>query len=204
MKKLHRRTGVLCLHSMNLRDEILYEHSRRQVNKIADWIGNDKRRFCMLMRLLLHGDFRVTQRSAWVMSECAERYPALVAPWLKQLLRRAEEAGVHVAVRRNVFRILQWVEIPQSMLGHVVSHCFDYLVSEDETIAVRVYSMMILLRASQSEPDLGNELHAAIEQMLPNAGAAIQARAKMVLKKLDKEATRDIVGSRVTRELARQ
>ncbi len=172
---------------MNLETEILYEHSRRQVNKIADWVGNDKRRFGELMNLLLHGDYRLTQRSAWVVSECAQRHPGLITPWFKQLWARAEEAGVHIAVRRNVLRILERTEIPNALLGRVVSRCFDYLNSENETIAVRVYSMMILLHASHCEPELRNELRAAIETMLPNAGPAVRARARMVLKKLDKE-----------------
>ncbi len=174
---------------MDLEAAILYEHSRRQVNKIADWVGNDRRRFKELVGLLLHGDDRVTQRSAWVVSECVCRHPELITPWFRQLLARAEKPGIHIAVRRNVLRILEFIEIPKAVLGHVVSRCFDYLMSEDETIAVRVYSMMILLRASLSEPDLRNELRATIETMLPHAGPAIQARAKMVLKKLDRSST---------------
>lgn len=171
---------------MDLEAAILYEHSRRQVDKIADWIGNDKRRFKELMDLLLHGEYRMTQRSAWVVSACAERHPELITPWLKRMVARSEEPGIHVAVKRNVLGILECAEIPKSLLGHVVSRCFDYLTSEDEAIAVRAYSMMILLRASQSEPDLENELRAAVETMLPHAGPAIRARARMVLKKLDR------------------
>ncbi len=186
---------------MELVSEILYEHSRRQVNKIAGWIGNDKRRFSKLMNLLLHGDYRLTQRAAWVVCECVGRHPELIAPWLTQLLARAEEPGVHIAVRRNVLHMLECADIPESILGHVVSQCFDYLVSEGETIAVRVYSMMILLRASRSEPDLKNELRATIEQMLPNAGPALRARAKMVLKKLEKETAPPPMRSRARSEL---
>lgn len=90
-------------------------------------------------------------------------------------------------MKRNVVRILQFVEIPASLLGTVVSLCFSYLGSPDAPIAVRALSMTVLLNASQHEPDLRNELQSMIEQMLPNAGPAIQARAKHVLKQIDKK-----------------
>lgn len=171
---------------MDLKSEILYEHSRRQVEKIARWIGADKRRFRELMELFLHGEYRVTQRAAWIINKCAEKHPRFISPWLKQMIAKSEELGVHIAVKRNVLRILEGIDIPKSLLGTVVSRCFDYLASDDEAIAVRVYAMEIILHAAQEEPDLRKELQASIEQMLIRAGPAIRARARRVLKRLDK------------------
>jgi hypothetical protein len=172
---------------MNLRDEILKEHSKRQALKIAAWIGPDKRRFKQLMELFLEGEYRVTQRSAWIVGCCADRYPFLIAPWLGAMIKRMQDPGVHGAVKRNVVRILQFVEIPKQLLGSVVSLCFDYLASADEAIGVRALSMTVLLNASEKEPELRKELQSSIEQMLPNAGPAIQARARHVLKQIDKK-----------------
>jgi hypothetical protein len=169
---------------MNLENEILREHSKRQVVKIAEWIGNDKRRFGQLMNLFLHGDYRTAQRSAWVVSCCGERHPQLVTPWLKAMIDRMQESGVHIAVKRNVFRILECIDIPESLLGTVVSACTRELESVDSAIAVKAYSMTILLNVAQKEPVLKHELQALIEQSLPNAGAGIRARATRVLNTL--------------------
>ncbi len=171
---------------MDLETEILERHSKQQVLRIVSWIGSDKRRFRQLMNLFLHGEYRVTQWAAWVISNCADKHPRLIIPWLTPLFKRMEEPGVHVAVKRNVLHILEWVEIPKSLLGAVVSRCFEYLGSESEAIAVRVYSMAIILRVSKNEPELRNELRASIEQMLPNAGPAIRALARFVFKQLQK------------------
>lgn len=171
---------------MDLKAEILYEHSRRQVEKIADWIGPDKRRFNKLMKLFLKGEYRVTQRSAWLIGECAERHPHLVTPWLSAIIKKMQEPGVHIAVKRNVLRLLSCTEIPPKLLGTVVSICFDELESPDSAIAVRVHAMSIVLNVARHEPDLRNELQTLIEQMLPNAGPAIRARAKRVLKQMDR------------------
>ncbi len=172
---------------MDLKTEILREHSKRQAVKIANWIGPDKRRFRELMELFLKGEYRVTQRSAWIVGCCADRYAFLIAPWLGAMIKRMQEPGAHPAVKRNVVRILQFVEIPDSLLGSVVTLCFKYLDSANEPIAVRVLSMTVLLNASQKEPELKNELKSMIEQMLPNAGPAICARARHVMKQIDKE-----------------
>jgi len=176
---------------MSLKDEILREHSKRQMTKIARWVGADKRRFRQLITQFLQGEYRVTQRSAWVISECAERHPELIGPWLKPMITKMDEPGVHIAVRRNVVRILSGIEIPKPLLGRVVSRCFAYLNDEGGAIAVRVHAMSVILNAGRGEPALQNELRGAIEQMSLNAGPAIRARARHVLEKLDKHRTKN-------------
>jgi hypothetical protein len=172
----------LLLHTMDLESEILKEHSRRQMVRIASWIGKDKKRFRQLMILFLRGEYRVTQRSAWIVNLCADRHPGLIRPYLKQMIGRMQEPGVHDAVKRNVIRILQFIEIPSALLGEVTTICFDYLASPNEPIAVRVFSMTVLANIAQKEPDLKRELQLSIEQQLTYGGAAFCARAKKVMK----------------------
>lgn len=171
---------------MDLEAEILKEHSKRQTVRIAGWIGPDKRRFDELMRLLLHGDRILTQRAAWILTYCYESHPQLVTPWLPDLLKKMQEPEVHDALRRNVVRLLSCADIPASMLGEVVSLCFEYLNAPDTPIAVRVHAMTVLQNAAEREPDLCHELRTSIELMLPYVGAAVRARAKMVMRKLDR------------------
>ncbi|MFH1230679.1 MAG: hypothetical protein V1709_04195 [Planctomycetota bacterium] len=173
------------LHRMDLEAEILREHSKHQAVGIARCIGADRRRFKKLMELFLHGEYRVTQRSAWIVSQCYEQHPCLITPWLPAMLKKMQEPGVHDAVKRNGVRILQCIEIPDSLLGTVVSLCFDYLNSVDAPIAVKAHSMTVLKRIAEREPGLKRELRDSIELMLPYARPAIHARARMVLKRLE-------------------
>lgn len=175
---------------MNLEAEILKEHSKRQAVKLANWIGSDKRRFKELMELFLHGEYRITQRSAWIVSLCYDRHPKLVNPWLPAMLKKMQEPGVHDAVKRNVVRILQFVDIPESLLGTVTTLCFDYLNSVDAPIAVKANSMTVLVNIAQREPDLKHELQAAIEQMLPFVGAALRVRCREAINRLERDRKR--------------
>ncbi|MBM2840584.1 MAG: hypothetical protein HW412_1112 [Bacteroidetes bacterium] len=55
---------------VNGESEILREHSKRQAVRIATWVGRDKKRFRQLIKLFLEGEYRVTQRSAWIVNSC--------------------------------------------------------------------------------------------------------------------------------------
>jgi hypothetical protein len=166
---------------MNLEAEILNEHSQRQMTSIARWIGNDAARFAQLMQLFLTGTPKIVQRSSWIVSICVEKYPPLAAPWLKKMMARAAEKNVHNAVRRNVVRLLQFVSIPKSLQGRAADLCFNFLSSVDAPVAVKAFSLTVLARIAEDEPDLLNEVKLLVEQMLPYSSAGIQARGKKIL-----------------------
>jgi hypothetical protein len=167
---------------MDLEQRLLREHSRRNAEQIASWVGGDTRRFHGLMRIFLRGGPLLAQRSAWVVSICAESHPALIPPYLRRMIARMLEPGMHDAVRRAVVRILQTVEIPPPLLGRVASVCFDQLSSAGAGVAVKVFAMTVLGRIAEGRPDLARELRIVIEQQLPFASAGFAARARMILK----------------------
>ena len=57
---------------MDLKTEIIKEHSKAQTLKIVHHIGSDQKRFDELVKLILENEKIVTQRAAWVMSNCIE------------------------------------------------------------------------------------------------------------------------------------
>ena len=121
---------------MDIKTELLKDHSRRTADRIVAWIGADAQRFRILMELFLKGEYLVTQRAATAVGICTDRYPALAGPYVGRMLARMEQPGVHIAVRRTVVRMLQHVEIPVGLLGRVATLCFAYLASPDSPVAV--------------------------------------------------------------------
>ncbi|MBI5020721.1 MAG: hypothetical protein HZB59_04740 [Ignavibacteriales bacterium] len=171
---------------MNLQSEILKEHSKRQVVKIARWIGSNPNRFKLLMDLFLNGEPIVTQRSAWIVGILGEKYPELIPPWLPAMLKKMQEPAVHCAVKRNVTRTLRYIEIPRKHLGKVVTICFDEIANPSSPVAIRAFSMYVLARIAKQEPAIINELRVTIEQLLPYAGGGLLACSRKVLKQIDK------------------
>lgn len=166
---------------MNLRQAIRAEHSKRQTEAIADHIGGDPERFAELMDIFFEGDYRTTQRASWPMNYCAERNPALVYPYLDKLLVLLADKSVHNAVRRNIARLLQFIEIPEQHRGEVYSLCVDVIDDDQEAVAVRAHALTIAANIADLEPDLYDELRLIVEKHIPHATAAFRARARRIL-----------------------
>jgi hypothetical protein len=170
---------------MNIESEIVREHSKRQCVRIATWIGTDKRRFKELIDLFLRGEYRITQRAAWIIKHCADEHAELVMPYIDRMIGRMVEASVHDAVKRNVLRILQDIEIPRRLAGKVATLCFEWLASAKEPVAVKVFSMSVLANIAKQEPDLKNEIRILIDQQMPMGSAGFKSRGKRVLRQLE-------------------
>jgi hypothetical protein len=168
---------------MDIKAELLKEHSKKQTTKIARYIGIDKELFADLMKLFLYGEYIVTQRAARCVNECVEKYPGLIHPYLKQIIGNLDR-HVHDAVRRNTLRILQLIELPESLFGIVTERCFQFLASKSEPVAVKVFAMQVLFNISEKEPGLKNELRLLIEEQMPYASAGFKARGTHILQAL--------------------
>ncbi len=167
---------------MNLRNEILKEHSKANTLQIAAWVGDDRERFGALLTLFLEDEYRVVQRVAWILNTIAEKHPALITPHLEVMIARMQEPGIPVAVKRNVIRMLQYMDMPESIHGPVMQVCFDWLADPRETVAVRCFSMTVLAKLARIYPEIVQELRIIIEDHLgsqPTAG--FKARARKVL-----------------------
>ena len=172
---------------MNLREAILKEHSKAQALKIADWVGNNETHFALLMHLFLKDEYRVVQRSAWIVSMVADRHPSLLHSHLNAMVKRMEEQNLPVAVKRNVIRILQDIPITKKLQGAIMDICFHFLSDPKEAIAVRCFSMTVLANLSKDHPEIKNELNTVVKSALeekPSAG--FRARARKILKEIDK------------------
>ncbi len=151
------------------------------MTKLVRWVGKDKARLKQVMQHFLQGDPFLSKKSAWVVGHCAEVHPELFGSWLKPMIKKMREPGADGAVKRNVVRILQFVDIPKSLQGIVANQCFQFLSAVDEPIAVRTFSITVIARIAKEEPALKKELELAVRQMLPYSTPAFRARAKMIL-----------------------
>src|SRR5215510_4015914 len=157
---------------MDIRQALMAIRSKRQATAIVEFIDDDARRFAELMKQVFAGENRLTQCAAGVMGYCVERRPELIKPYLPKLLDYLKRDDMHDAVKRNVVRLLQYVEIPRRLMGKVYAHCVDLVDDACEPVAVRI---------AKSEPDLMNELRLVVRKHLSHTTAAFHKRAREVL-----------------------
>ncbi len=170
---------------MTLRNDILKEHSKPHAEYLAKTIGADQEAFDDLVDLFLADEYRVTQRAAWVFRICADAHPWLLKKHLKSIIENLQNP-VHDAVKRNTLRILQFVQIPDDLMGVTAEMCFKFLHSGSEPIAVKVFSMTVLYNIVKEYPELKEELKISIEDQLPYASAGFKSRAQKTLKALER------------------
>lgn len=167
---------------MDLLQLLRAEHSKKQTDRIVDYIDADKKRFAQLIELFFKGEYRITQRAAWPLSYCVRRHPGLIVPFFKRLLDNLERKDIHVAVIRNTVRLLQDVSIPRRFQGRVMNTCFEFIQKPETPIAVKVFSLTILSNLSIDYPEIRGELKVIIEEQWERATPAFRSRARKMLK----------------------
>jgi hypothetical protein len=129
---------------MDLKKELLKKQTLAQCNRIIKWIGDDKDRFSLLMKLFFKGDYRLTQHAAWPMSYCIRAHPFLSKPYFKKFMDQLYDEKAHPAAKRNIVRLFQYVDIPKKYQGKLMGSCFYFIGSSEEAIAVKAFSLTIL------------------------------------------------------------
>jgi hypothetical protein len=166
---------------MDIVKTLLAEHSRSQSEKIAGYIGKDPERFDVLMLAFFKGEYRLAQRAAWPMSICAENHPELIRPYLKKLVSKLSEPGIHDALVRNTLRLLQFIEIPPALQGKLMDTCFQFIQSPQAPGAIKAFSISILARLGEQYPDIIPELKLILQAQWPHEGPAFRSRARKIL-----------------------
>lgn len=169
---------------MNIRDELLQEHSRKQALRIAEYAILSKKNFKELMECFLSQEYRIAQRAAWSVSCAALQQPEMIKPFIKDLVACLQLTDLHPALIRNALRILEEIEIPEKFQGEVMHACFGFIENPATPVATKAYSLTILFNLSRQYPEMRQELKLMIEENFDNETAAFKSRGKKILKRL--------------------
>jgi hypothetical protein len=170
----------------SLRDLLMVETSRRNTDLIADLVFHKPELFDELAGIYLQNEEPISRRAVWVVDTVAEKLPHLLDPYLESIAE-ALPCFEHDGLKRISLRMLTRSPLPQNYLGELMNICFDWLVSQKESVAVKIYAMEILYRISQVEPELKKELADSIEWRISEGTPGFKNRGLKTLKKLYKE-----------------
>ena len=169
---------------LSLVDEILKEHSKSNTTRVAKLLDNDPVKFGMLMKVLFNDQaIDPARKAAWVMKECVESHPYLIAPYLPALVQYAGKKNQHQAIIRNSLAVLEKVEIPQKLEGMVVDLCFRIIGGQGESVAAKAYAMGVIEKLSKRYPVLLQELGILVSELYHHESSGFRARARKILQK---------------------
>ena len=168
---------------MNIREALLAEHSKDHTMKIVEYIGRDAAKFEQVMKFFLGPTYRLSQRAAWVVNYCAEHEPQLVRPYFTSLVVHLERDDVHDAVRRNVARMLQFIEVPKRLRGRTFDACYKLVDEPHQPVAVRAFAMTVAAQIAKDAPELRQELRLIAQKHAPHTTIAFRKRAEMLFER---------------------
>lgn len=171
---------------MNIRDEILKEHSKKQALKIAAYACTSKKNFKELMKCFMSDEYRLAQRAAYSVSWATIQKPEMIEPYIKDLVSQMQRTDIHEAIPRNSLRILEQIHIPEKYHGEVMNACFGFVEDPSTPIAIKASSLTTLFNLSHQYPEIRQELKLIIEENWDHETAAFRARGKKILKAFGK------------------
>ena len=130
---------------------------RSEMLGIVSHIGDNQDQFDSLFKLFCYGPNRIAQRASWVVCNCVEYHPSLIADQYDRLLELLENP-THAAIKRKGCSWLTVIEIPTQWQGPIYEKCFQLAHLPEEAIAVRSFSLKVLFNIAKDHPDLLGEL----------------------------------------------
>jgi hypothetical protein len=169
---------------MDLRNEILKEHSKEHAMKIANYACSSKNNFKALMQCFMSDEYRLAQRAAWSVSWAARKKPEMIMPFIKDLVAVLKKKNVHNAVIRNSIRVLEAIDIPEKFHDDVMNVCFQFIETPATPIAIKAFSLTTLFNLSKTYPEIKLELKLIIEERRDTETAAFKSRGRKIWSKL--------------------
>lgn len=171
---------------MDLRKQLLKEHSKENTAEIVAFIQSHPKAVADLMDIFFNETYRLIQRSAWVVGDLGRSNPEWIRPYIPKMINNLKRPELHVAVRRNTMRYLQEVEVEEDYWGDLLDIALKLLSKNDETIAVKVFSMTVAFNIIKHIPELKDELRIIIEDQLPYGTAGFVSRGQKTISALSK------------------
>ncbi|UCH14421.1 MAG: hypothetical protein JSV22_00285 [Bacteroidales bacterium] len=170
-------------------ESMLVDSSRIIADIVAENVGDSPEHFKKLIDLAFSGKEKIAMRASRVATFCVQKYQHLIEPYLDRIIQELPEDE---SIRKNFMKILAEtpLKFTEEQLGILVDKSFEILMNDKSSIANKAYSMELLYKISEIEPDLKNELIPVIEEQIPTGSSGVKLIGKRLLKKLYKETGR--------------
>lgn len=166
---------------MNLKDKIRLVKSKHDVEQlgknIKDLTGTEE------LITIMKDDVFVARKAAWVLNHSFDNGNRFIKDYAEQLTSILKLTNDH-ALKRNILRVFQFIEIPTDQESEVVDLCFSIVVNDKEKVAARAFGLTVLHNLTIKYKELKNELIFACEEVIKSNSSGLSYRAKKILKSI--------------------
>lgn len=169
---------------MDYRKRLEYGNSKAVWGEIVNHVGSNKERLDNIMTIFFNADLKIIKRISQVVGIIGEQEPELMANYLPKMVDLLASTKID-AIKRNILRALQFATIPEALEGKLFDLTLTFMKSNEEALAIRVFSMTTLRKICEKYPELSQEVIPTLEIILDeNKAGSIQSRGNKELKKL--------------------
>ena len=165
----------------------LVDSSRLLADILVKDVGRDPQRFDEMISLSFRDEYPLSMRAARIIAIVAELFPDLLIPYISQMIAKLKYVKTE-GVRRSFLKVLteQSYNYDEDQLGLLTDMAFTWLNDPKEAIAIRYYSIEILLNVSKKYPEIGNELRDILNELLEDQSSGLRSKSTKVLNYLKK------------------
>jgi len=171
---------------VDIEKRLAAEHSKSLTLAIVEYVGDDKNRFKQLFDVFLNGNYHLSQRAAWALSYVSIKHPQLVKPYFSKLIEMLGEPGKHPAVKRNILRIFETIDIPEKYQAILIDECFKIISDPSQPAAIVAFAITTATNLCKPFPELSRELKLLLNELIIfEHKPAIKVRVKRAMKMLN-------------------
>jgi len=173
-------------------------HSREKRLFYANMVINNPELIPKLLDILFTVDDKISPRAAWVLEFMCSKDIETFIPYLERFTEHMHHIHLDSAVR-PVAKICELLAthyysktdnpiktaLTKTQQERIIANCFDYMIN-DEKVAPKAYSMTTLFLFGKDFDWIYPELKTILERDFHTQSAAFKARARQILKKLNK------------------
>ncbi len=166
-------------------EEILTNINSENIKVLVSDISKNPNLFSQLVLLMGKDEHPISMRASWVAYHAYHITPQLVKPYLKQFLALLATTKID-STKRSLLKILNnhTKELTEEEFGILADLAFTWAEDPKQAIAVKAFSIDILVNVIKTYPEAINEVIAIIESILPDASSGLKNKCKKTLKKL--------------------
>lgn len=168
-----------------LEEYIAQNYSKTFAIDLAHVLADQPERIPEILHIMYKEEEPISRRAAWYFSTFFDMHPALVHPYIDELIARVDQVKSQ-SILRAFLRTISRIKIPENYHAFLVHYSAEVILSNKSEIAVKAMAMDIFFQIATFQPELFYELEHMIELIYPEGSRGIQNKCRNFLKEIEK------------------